>query len=101
MELTVKVLEQSNMQEFDSRDQSRQGKKIKKLQLELQCGTNRFVADAFGDLAEDLNSHPTNSEATYQADFNLGVAEWTKQETGEIFKKNVVSLRSLVMISKN
>lgn len=35
MELTVKVLEQSNMQEFDSRDQSRQGKKIKKLQLEL------------------------------------------------------------------
>ena len=50
MELTVKVLEQSNMQEFDSRDQSRQGKKIKKLQLELQCGTNRFVADAFGDV---------------------------------------------------
>lgn len=101
MELTVKVLEQSNMQEFDSRDQSRQGKKIKKLQLDLQCGTNRFIADAFGDLAEELNNRPTNPEATYQADFNLGVAEWTKQETGEVFKKNVVSLRTIVKISNN
>ena len=99
MELTVKVLEQSAMQEFDSKDQSRQGKKIKKLQLDLQCGTNRFIADAFGDLAEELNNHPTNPESTYQADFNLGVAEWTKQ--GEVFKKNVVSLRTIVMISKN
>ena len=94
-----RVEETSAMRAFESKNRQSLPEQVKVKGIVMTDGSNKLFGEAFGELAEGIESLQLQKGDVVQVNMNTNVQERSKD--GQVFLKNSITVTSLIVLVRN